>query len=56
MQKIQKTLTQQSKKMKMQKAPNIKCSRNPEHNEKTKSENNKYKRELRFPTQCQQKS
>ena len=33
----------------MQKAPNPKHPENPEHNEKTKSKDNKYRTELRLP-------
>ena len=35
---------------KMQKAPNPKHPGNPGHNEKTKPKDNRYRRELRFPT------
>ena len=34
----------------MQKAPNLKHSGKPGHNEKTKSNDNRYRRERRFPT------
>jgi hypothetical protein len=38
------------RKREMQKAANPKHPGNPEHNEKTKSKNNRYRGEQRFPT------
>jgi hypothetical protein len=38
------------RKCKMQKSPNPKHPGNPGHNEKTKPKDNRYRRELRFPT------
>jgi hypothetical protein len=37
------------RKYKMQKGPKPKCPGNPEHNEKTKPKDNRYRREPRFP-------